>query len=275
MSEEKEMTFLEHLEELRWHIIRALVAIMVFTIFAFIETPWIFDHVVFAPAKTSFATYRWLCHLADVTGYKSLCVTSLPFKIQSRYMTGQFTMQITASMVIGLVMAFPYVFWEIWQFVKPGLYKNEKSASGGAVAGVTFLFALGVAFGYYLLCPFSVWFLANYQISDLISNEFDITSYVSTVVTLVLGSALLFQLPMVVYFLTKIGIVTPNFLRTYRKHAVVVILIVAAVITPPDPFSQIIVALPLYMLYEVSIFISAVVKRNKDKKEALEEQQGL
>jgi len=262
------MSFLDHLEELRWHLIRSLIAVVVFMIVAFVSAPWIFDNIVFAPARVDFPTFKWMCKIGEFTGAtESLCVDKINFKIQSRYMTGQFTMQFMAAFVIGLIIAFPYVFWEIWSFVKPGLYSKERKFSRGAVVAVTFLFALGVLFGYYILCPMSIWFFSNYTISDMIVNEFDITSYVQTVVALVFGSGLLFQLPVVIYFLSKIGMVTPAFLRQYRKHAVVIILIVAALITPPDPLSQTIISLPLYVLYEVSIIISAIVARNRQKEE--------
>ena len=265
---EKEMSFLDHLEELRWHIIRSAIAIVIFMIAAFIAAPWIFDNIIFAPAKVDFPTFRWMCEFGTWAGApEALCVDKINFKLQSRYMTGQFTMQFTAAFVIGLIIAFPYVFWEIWRFVKPGLYSRERRYSRGAVVAVSFLFILGVLFGYYILCPMSIWFFSNYTISDVISNEFDITSYVQTVVALVFGSGLLFQLPVVMYFLSRIGIVTPAFLRKYRRHAVVIILIVAALITPPDPLSQTIISVPLYLLYEVSILVSVVVYRQRQKEE--------
>lgn len=187
-------------------------------------------------------------------------------------MTGQFTMHITASLVIGLVTAFPYVAWEIWRFIKPGLMKKEQTYSRGAVFFISVLFFMGVSFGYFIMSPLAVYFLSTYQISDMIVNEFDITSYVSTIVTLVFGSGLLFQLPIVVYFLSKIGILTPSFMRKYRKHAIVIILIVAAIVTPPDPFSQTMIGIPLFLLYEFSILISAYVVRQQEKEEKLNNQ---
>lgn len=268
MSEEKEMSFLDHLEELRWHLVRSAFAIVIFMILAFIYTKWIFTNIVFAPAHVDFPTFKWLCKLGELTGSEeSLCAKPFPFKIQSRYMTGQFTMQFLASFVIGFIAAFPYVFWEIWRFIKPGLHSNEMKNSRGAVFAVSFLFMLGVSFGYFVLCPMMTWFFSSYSISPDISNEFDITSYVSTFIALVFGSGLLFQLPVVVYFLTKIGILTPSFMRTYRRHAYVVILIVGAIVTPPDPLSQMLISLPLFLLYEISIFISVYVARKKRKEE--------
>lgn len=269
-SGEKEMSFLEHLEELRWHVIRALVAVVVFTIGAFIMAPWIFENIIFGPARASFPTFQFLCKLGNYIGSEGLCVQDIPFKIQSRNMTGQFTMHIMSSFVIGLVIAFPYVVWEFWRFIKPGLQASERKYSRGAVGSVSLLFFMGISFGYFVIAPWMVYFLANYSISDIIVNEFDITSYVSTVVMMVLGSGLLFQLPVVIYFLTKIGIVTPEFLRKYRKHSIVIILIIAAIVTPPDPLSQTLITIPLYMLFEISILISASVAKRKAKEEAEE-----
>lgn len=269
-SGEKEMSFLEHLEELRWHVVRALIAVVIFTVGAFVMAPWVFENIIFAPARVDFPTFQWLCKLGNYFGSEGLCVKEIPFKVQSRNMTGQFTMHIMSSFIIGLVVAFPYVVWEFWRFIKPGLQPSERKYSRGAVGSVSILFFTGVAFGYYVIAPWMVYFLANYSISDMIVNEFDITSYVSTVVMLVMGSGLLFQLPVIIYFLTKIGIVTPEFLRKYRKHAVVIILILAAIVTPPDLLSQMLITIPLYLLFEISILISAGVAKRKAREEAEE-----
>ncbi len=271
MSSEKEMSFLDHLEELRWHVVRSVFAILGFTIAAFIAAPWIFREIIFAPTKTSFPTFQWLCRLGEwVNMEETLCIQDIPIKIQSRLMTGQFTMHLTASLVMGLIIAFPYVAWEIWRFIKPGLQPTERRYSRGAVFSISILFFMGVSFGYYVLAPLAVSFLSSYSISDMIVNEFDITSYVGTITTLVLGSGLLFQLPIVVYFLSQVGIVTPQFLRQYRKHAIVIILVIAAIVTPPDPLSQTLISFPLFLLYEFSIFISAFVVRKKAREEARE-----
>jgi sec-independent protein translocase protein TatC len=269
-TEEKEMSFLDHLEELRWHLIRSFAAVVVFTIGAFISAKWIFQNIVFAPARTDFPTFKFLCKLGDFLHYEGLCITDIPFKVQSRNMTGQFSMHVMSSFIIGFIVSFPYVAWELWRFVKPGLQVKERKYSRGAVAAISFLFFLGVMFGYYIIAPWMVYFLANYSISDMVVNEFDITSYVSTVVMLVFGAGLLFQLPVVIYFLTKVGIVTPKFLREYRKHSIIVILIVAAILTPPDPLSQGLISIPLYLLFEISILISAFVAKGMAKEEAEE-----
>jgi len=268
MAEEKEMSFLDHLEELRWHLIRSAFAIMIFMIAAFIYAPWVFQNIIFAPTHVDFPTFKWLCKLGELTGSQEvLCAEPFPFKVQSRYMTGQFTMRFLAAFVLGFIASFPYVFWEIWRFIKPGLRDNEMKNSRGAVFAVSSLFLLGVLFGYYILVPMMTWFLSSYTITPEIVNEFDITSFVSTFVALVFGSGVLFQLPVVVYFLTRVGMLTPMFMRSYRKHAYVVILIIGAIVTPPDLLSQMLISLPLFLLYEISIFISAHVLRKRLKEQ--------
>lgn len=267
VGDEKEMSFIDHLEELRWHLIRSLIAIMALAIVAFISVDFIFNTIIFGPAKPDFWTFKVLCQLGDLINSKAICIEEIPFKIQSRKMTGQFTMHITSSFVIGIIVAFPYVFWEFWRFISPGLHLNERKLSRGAVFFVTLLFSMGVLFGYYIMSPLAVNFLANYQVSELVYNEFDITSYVGTISTLVLGSGVLFQLPIVVYFLSKIGIVTPDLMRAYRKHAIVVILILGAMLTPPDPLSQLLISFPLFGLYEMSILISRRVHKKRLKEE--------
>lgn len=258
-----EMSLIDHLEELRWHLIRATIAVGILMVIAFFNIKFIFENVLIAPAKTNFWTYRQLCALGEYLGTKdALCIQKISFELQSRTMTGQFMMSITASAMIGLIIGFPYVFWEIWRFVKPALYKKEQKVASGAVFWVSLLFIFGVVFGYYIVTPLSINFLANYQIADSIKNQFDIVSYLSTVITLVMGCAFLFQLPILVYFLAKIGVITASFMRRYRRHAIVVILILAGVITPPDVFSQIIVSLPLWILYEIGINIAANVEKN-------------
>ncbi len=269
-SEEKEMSFIDHLEELRWHLVRSVASVLVFSVAAFVSKGFIFGVLILGPSKTDFWSYRMLCKLSEIVKIDALCINELPFIIQSRQLTGQFTMHITSSLVVGLICAFPYAFWEIWRFVAPGLYSHERNLTRGATFFVSFLFMIGVLFGYFIVTPVSVYFLANYQLDPSILNEFDIISYVSTVVTLVLSSGLIFQLPIVMYFLTKAGIVTPEFLITYRRHAIVVIFIVGAVITPPDPFSQMLVSLPIVGLYEVSIYISKRIKRREAREEAKE-----
>lgn len=268
--DDKEMSFIDHLEELRWHLIRSLVAILVFTVVAFIYKDFFFGKIVLGPTRLDFWTYRKLCELGRLIDSPALCFDKLNFTLQSRKMAGQFLMHLTSSFVIGLIIAFPYVFWELWRFVQPGLYENERRVTAGVVSVVSVLFLTGAIFGYYILTPISVQFLANYTLDPSIINEFDIISYVSTMLTLVLGCALLFQLPILVYFLTKAGIVSAQSMKAYRRHAIVAIFVVAAIITPADVFSQIIVALPLILLYEISIFIAGFVKKKEERQEALQ-----
>lgn len=270
-SEGKEMSFLDHLEELRWHIIRAAAAILVFTVLAFVFIDDIFEYVLLGPAKTDFWTYRQMCNLADFTGYADLCVKELTFKLQALGLSDQFTMSLTSSFFVGLCFAFPYAFWEVWLFIKPGLKKNERQAARGGVFYVSLLFMLGLLFGYFIVSPLAINFLVNYQLSSRIENNIDITSYISVIVTLALGCALIFQMPIIAFVLSKVGIVTPKFMREYRKHAWIVILVVAGIITPsPDIYSQVLVALPLTLLYEVSIIVSGRVEKAR-----LKEQQEL
>ncbi|TAE02572.1 MAG: twin-arginine translocase subunit TatC [Bacteroidetes bacterium] len=250
---DKEMPFIAHLEELRWHLIRSVIAIFVFFVIAFLSKDFIVGSILLAPAKTNFVTYRMLCELSPTT-----CIDKLPFVIQSRTMTGQFTMHLALSFVLALIVAFPYTFWEIWRFVKPALYEKEQKITNGATFVVSFLFMTGILFGYYLVAPLSINFLANYQLDPSIINEFDIVSYFSTLAMLVLGCGLMFQLPVAIFFLSKIGVVTPKILSKFRKHAIVGILVVAAIMTPStDIFTQILIAIPLTILYELSIFVSA------------------
>ncbi len=271
LDDGKEMTFIEHLEELRWHLIRSVAAILIFMILAWFSMGWIFNHIILAPSKTDFWTYRMMCEVGTALGITSLCVDKMNFSLMSREVSGQFMMQLTASAIGGLVVAFPYVFWEIWRFIKPGLRITEKKASRGAVFVVTLLFFLGILFGYYIVAPFAINFLVNFQIDPTIENQFDIQSYIGVLSTLTLACGVTFQMPMAIYVLTKVGVVNAEFLTTYRKHAIVVLLIVAAIITPsPDMISQVLVAIPLYFLYEVSIVVAKREERRKRKLEAAE-----
>jgi len=261
-EQEDEMSFLDHLEALRWHILRSLAAIVILMVVAFFSKRLLFHDIILAPSRPNFWTYRLLCKLSVILEQPFLCVEKLSFIIQSRTLTGQFTTHIGVSFVAGLVIAFPYVFWEIWQFVKPGLYPKERSMTRGSVFYVSLLFFMGISFGYWILSPLSINFLANYQIDESIQNEIDLLSYIEMLVMMVLACGLMFQLPMVVLVLAKAGLVTADFLRMYRRHAILIIVVVAAILTPsPDMFSQIIVALPIYMLFEMSILLAARVER--------------
>ena len=257
-----EMSFLDHLEELRWHIMRSIAAILVFTIAAWIFRNEIFGNIIMGPTKVDFATNLVLCHLADITGWASL---------QSREVSGQFMMALTQSIIVGLLFSFPYAFFELWRFIKPGLKNKELKAAKGAVFWVSTLFFMGVSFGYYVVAPMAINFLANFKLDATIQNQFDVNDYISLLSMLTLACGLTFQLPMVAFVLSQVGILTPSFMREYRKHAMIVILIVAAIITPsPDVISQLLVAFPLLGLYEISIWVSGRVLRKKMREEALE-----
>ncbi|WP_339923065.1 twin-arginine translocase subunit TatC [uncultured Cyclobacterium sp.] len=270
-EEENGMSFLDHLEQLRWHLLRSVSAILVFMVLAFLSKGFVFGQVILGPSKVDFVTYRLLCKLSDMLSLPALCIDQLPFIIQSRQMTGQFSMHVTSSLVVGLIAAFPYVFWEVWKFISPGLYSKERNAARGAVFFVSLLFFLGASFGYFILAPLSINFLSNYQLDPSIANEFDITSYVSTLVMLVLASAVMFQLPVVIYFLTQAGLVSSTMLKAYRRHSIVVILVLSAVITPPDVISQILIAMPILVLYETGILIAKRLER-KRRAEELEDE---
>lgn len=262
---EAEMSFMQHLEALRWHLVRSVVVVIALAITAFFYRDFIFDTLLLAPKQADFWTYRMLCALGHKLGMgDALCIGEAPFDLINTELSGQFTMHMWVSFIAGLVAAAPYVLWEIWSFVKPALREKERKYTKGVVFFTTSLFFTGVLFGYYIITPLSVNFLGSYQVSTQVKNMIQMDSFVSTVTTITLASGIVFELPIVIYFLTKIGLMTPAFMRQYRKHAVVVILVVAAVITPsPDITSQLLVALPLYVLYELSIFVSMFVYKKQ------------
>jgi|TARA_B110000014_G_C20114210_1_gene587917 sec-independent protein translocase protein TatC len=261
-----EMSFLDHLEELRGHLIKATLAVLIFASVAFICKDIVFKTILFGPAKVDFVTYNGLCNLSKALGMdESLCITEMPFEIQSRTLAGQFSAHIWVSITFGFIIAFPFVIYQFWKFISPGLHSNERKTSRGFIFSASFLFFLGVFFGYYIICPLSINFLGSYSVAEEIHNDFDLDSYISLVRASTLASGLIFELPIIIYFLTKVGLVTPEFLRKNRKVALVIVLIVSAVITPPDIASQVIVAIPVLILYEVSIIISKRVLKSQTK----------
>lgn len=264
-DETKELSFVDHLEELRWHLIRAGASIFIFATIAFLAKGFVFHDIILAPSRPDFLSYRVMCQVGQSLGSQGLCFDEMGFTIQSRQMSGQFAMHLLVSVVLGLACAFPYAFWEIWRFVKPGLYPQERKNSQGAVFFVSILFIMGLLFGYYVVSPISINFLAGYQVDPTILNEFDLSSYISTLTTLCLSCAFMFEMPVIIYFLTKAGLVAPETLKLYRRHALIIILVIAAVITPPDVISQVLISLPLMLLYEVSIRLSQNI-RKKDLK---------
>ncbi len=269
-NKKAEMSFVDHLEALRWHIVRSGLVWLAVAIVFFVKIDWIFDHVIFAPAQSDFITYSGLCrlghffHLGD-----ALCMPPINIQLQGNTISGPFMAAISIAMVGGLIVAFPYLFWELWLFIKPALSPKELKYSRGSIFWVTLCFFLGALFGYFLLAPFTFNFLANFSLGTTNAYKYmpTLDDYIDTLNEIVLGCGLSFELPIVAYVLAKIGLVSADFLRKYRKYAFVIILIVAAIITPsPDWTSQIIVAVPLLLLYEISVFIAARVdKANKEK----------
>jgi sec-independent protein translocase protein TatC len=262
-----EMSFLDHLEELRWHLIRSTMAIVIIGVVAFLMKDFIFDTIIFGPKKMSFPTYRLFCDIATRIGLESaFCADELPFTIQNRTMAGQFSAHIWTSIWAGFIVGFPYVLYEMWKFISPGMYEKERRYSRGFILVASLLFFMGVLFGYYVVAPLSINFLGTYQVSKEVLNEIDISSFISTVRASVIACGIMFELPIIIFFLTKVGLVTPEILRKYRKIALVVVLTLSAVITPPDVASQIIVAVPVLLLYQVSIYISSIVLKRELKK---------
>ena len=266
-----EMAFVDHLEELRWHIVRALLAVVVCGIFVFANIDWIYDNIIAGPINKGFVTYNWMCQL----GYKlhmgdKLCLPPANVELQSTTFGGPFITSITMSFVCGFILAFPYVFWEVWRFIKPALKPNELKNTRGSIFWVTFFFLCGVAFGYFLLAPFTFSFLTNYKLGTgaAIVTRPTIADYTDNLVDIIVGSGIAFELPVVSFVLTRIGLITPEFLREYRKYAYVALLVIAAVITPsPDWMSQMIVVVPLIILYEISVVISQRVTAKEAVKE--------
>lgn len=261
-----EMSFLDHLEELRWHLIRSVIAILIVATVAFIFKDFIFDVILFGPKQKDFVTYRWFCSISQTLGQgSSFCIDDLPFRIQSRTMAGQFSAHLWTSILAGFIIAFPYIIFEFWKFISPGLYEKERKNARGFILIASTLFFIGVFFGYYIVTPLSINFLGNYSVSSEIFNDFDLSSYIGLLRASVLASGIIFELPIIIYFLTRVGIVTPQFLRKNRKISLVLVLSLSAIITPPDIASQIIVSIPILILYEASIIIAKIVTKNQNK----------
>ena len=259
------MSFLDHLGELRWHLVRSSIAVFFFAVVAFLSKEVIFDVIIFGPKQIDFPTYTFFCWLSSYVGGNVFCFDEMPFELLNMRMSGQFQMHLWVSLVAGVIIAFPYVFWEIWRFIQPGLHESERKNSRGVILFTTILFLLGVLFGYYVIVPLSVQFLGTYTVSSEIFNRIDLTSYISMVSSVTLATGILFQLPIAVYFLSKLGVVTPDLLKTYRRHAIVGILLLSAIITPPDIASQILVTFPVLILYQISIVVSRRIIKSRAK----------
>ncbi|MDR6846446.1 twin-arginine translocase subunit TatC [Flavobacterium granuli] len=261
-----EMSFLDHLEELRWLLVRSTTAVIIMACVTYFISDYLFDTIIFGPTRPTFFTYRYFCELSHQLGFaESICITEMPFIIQNTEMEGQVNIFVWMCILAGFILSFPYILWEVWKFIGPALYEKEKKNARVFIFTSSLLFFLGVLFGYYVVIPMSVNFVATFTVSDVVKNQFTLDSYIGMVKTSILASGLFFELPIIIYFLTKLGLVTPEFLRKYWKYAVVIILIVAAIVTPPDVVSQTIVAIPMLIIYEVSILISKIVVLNKKK----------
>lgn len=273
IGSEHEMSFLDHLEVLRWHIIRSLLFIIAASSVAFIYKDIIFDKLLFGPKRADFITYRVLCRLSEkltelfpsMFPDGSICIgQDLPDLINFT-MAGQFTAHIVVSIIAGIVIAFPLIVWEFWRFIKPGLKIKEQRSARGFVFFASLLFLTGVSFGYLVISPMSVNFLMNYEVSELVENKPTLENYNSLITTIVLACGGVFELPILVFFLSKLGLISPRLLKAFRKHAFVAALILSAIITPPDVFSQIFVSIPIMILYEMSIWVSGWVLKKESK----------
>ena len=257
----KSMTFFEHLDAFRWHLVRSAASVVVFAIFAFFIKEFIFDSIILAPIYPNFISNRLLCELGNIVHAPVLCINQKPFQIVNLEMAGQFSTHISISITTGIILSFPYILYEFWSFISPALYKHERLYALRAVLSGSFLFLTGILFGYYILTPMAIDFLGGYSVSNKVLNNINITSYISSISMFTLSCGIMFEMPILAFFLTKIGLITPQFMRKYRRHSIVINLIVAAIIAPPDAFSMTIVVIPLLLLYEVSIFVSARAKK--------------
>ncbi|MCX6207812.1 MAG: twin-arginine translocase subunit TatC [Bacteroidetes bacterium] len=265
------MTFFDHIDELRRHLFRSVIAILIGSIFVGYYNKFIIRNILMGPIHSDFVTYRYLCSLGKFLKMgDSLCLNTVSIKMQSNAVAGQFNVFLNVILIGGLIIAFPYVFWQFWRFVKPALKNNELKGTRGVIFWVSLLFFIGILFGYYVIAPYTINFFAGFQIDESIENFWTIASYFNTMMPLVLGSGLMFQLPLVLYFLAKIEVVSSTFLKKYRKHAIMVITIVVSIITPPDILSTIICSIPLIFLYEISIFLIVGIEKKRKIAEAKE-----
>jgi sec-independent protein translocase protein TatC len=266
-----EMSFFDHIDELRKHLFRSVIAILIGAIFIGYYNKFIIRNILMGPIHSDFVTYRYLCSLGKYLGMgDTLCLNTVSIKMQSNAVAGQFNVFLNVILIGGLIIAFPYVFWQFWRFVKPALKNNELKGTRGVIFWVSLLFFIGVLFGYYVIAPYTINFFAGFQIDESIENFWTIASYFNTMMPLVLGSGLMFQLPLVLYFLAKIEVVSSAFLKKYRRHSILVITIVVSIITPPDMLSTIICSIPLILLYEISIFLIVGIEKKRKIAEAKE-----
>lgn len=272
-TQASDMSFLDHLEILRWHIMRSVVAILLVAIVIFVNRVYVMDQILLAPTSSNFVTYRWLCdfshfaniYLPDLVDKDALCMSELNIKLTNLKLQGRFYAAMIVAFIGGLIGAFPYIFWEIWRFIKPALHKNESTKARGIVFFGSVLFLMGISFGYFMISPLAVHFLATFEIAEGIADFFDMNSIMGTIVSSTLACGVIFELPVITYYLAKIGLISSQFMKKYRKHSFVVTLILSAIITPPDVFSQVLVAIPIVILYEISILIARRMEKKRLK----------
>ncbi len=262
------MNFLDHVEALRWHIIRSVIAVLVAAILVFCKVEWIFDKIILGPANNDFISYKWFCALGRLMHYDGFCLGEVKMDFQNTSVSGQFMMSLSVSMMLGFIVAFPYVLWEFWKFIKPALKPTEVKMAHGIVFWCSLLFFIGVLFSYYIIAPYTINFFGNYQLSSKVKNIITLDNYYDTMSNMILAMGAVFELPMIVYFLSRVGILTPEFMRAQRRYAILILFILAEIITPPDLFSCLLVFIPLYGLYELSVSISTRAVNAKRKKDA-------
>lgn len=263
-NKHNEMSFWEHLEALRWHLIRAIGAVFIAAIGAFLAKDFIFDSLLLLPRDPNFVTNRWLSDWATYLNMPVLRINQTALHLQSIQLSGQLGVHITVSLVAGIIIAFPYIFYELWSFISPALHRKERRYAHIVIFMVSLLFFVGVLFGYYVISPLAVDFLGNYNVSDAVKNTINIKSYIGTITSILLSGGVVFELPVFMYFLVKVNLIDATFLRKYRRHAIIVIMLLSAILTPPDPFSLVLVSLPLFLLYEFSILIAVLVGRKQN-----------
>ncbi|HEY5510103.1 MAG TPA: twin-arginine translocase subunit TatC [Prolixibacteraceae bacterium] len=265
-----EMSFLQHLEELRWHLVRASAVVLIFGVGVFLNKQFVFDHIILAPKSPDFVTNRFFAWLAVQLNSPDLAINTKPFQLINIDLAGQFTIHLNIAIIGGIIISIPYILWEFWRFVRPALYENERKHVTSAVVYSSALFILGICFGYFLIVPLTTHFFGSYQVSQTVLNQINLTSYISSVTTIVLGSGIVFELPIVMFFLAKVGLAGSSFFKKYRKHAFIALLCLAAIITPPDAFSMLLVTVPLALLYELGIVMARLVERKRGNVDLLE-----
>jgi len=269
-SKQAQMAFVDHIEELRWHIIRAILAILIASAYCFFNIEWIFTNIILGPTQNDFISYQYLNKLGALLHISALQLQDMSIQFQNTELSGQFMMSFSVSFMMGLILSFPFVFWELWKFIRPALKASELRYARGIVFWSSLLFFIGVLFAYYVIAPFTINFFANYQLSPQFKNIITITNYYDTMSDLIMGMGLVFELPVIVYFLSRIGILTPKLMRDKRRYAIVIIFFLAVIISPPDWFSCWLIALPLMLLFEISIGISDRANKARMKKQLIE-----